>query len=590
MSKSAPFLLFAALAAVLTPSVKAADEFRPPAVPLVVSNPFLSIWSEADHLTDDTTRHWTHHEHSLVSLIRIDGNTYRLMGNDPGTGPALPQVGLQVLPTRSIYDFEGSGVHVTLTFMTPVLPHDLNVLTRPVTYLTWNVRSVDGAAHKVGLYDSTSSELAVNTPDQKVQWSREPMGTLTALRVGTPKQGYFDVSGDDARLDWGYAYAAAPTAQANAAIGFNETLEDAFIEDGVLPAKDDSDMPRAVNDDQPVLAFTFDLGNVGAAPVARHLMIGYDEVYAIKFFGQNLRPYWRRNGATPSDLFQSAERDYSSLTRRCEAFDQSLMADLTKEGGDKYARMGALAYRQCLAGTGIAADSHKQPLLFTKENTSNGDIATVDVIFPMDPELILFSPTLAKASIVPILLYGSSPRWRFPNAPHDLGTYPIARGTDNGGEQMPVEESGNILLICDAIAREDGNANFVSPWWPHLSQWAQYLEQYGNDPEDQLCTDDFMGHLAHNANLSVKAILALAAYADLCRMRGETANADKYQTLAKTFAQHWMQASNDGTHSRLAFDQPNTWSQKYNLVWDKILNLNVFPPSVAQKEIAQYKS
>jgi hypothetical protein len=251
--------------------------------------------------------------------------------------------------------------------------------------------------------------------------------------------------------------------------------------------------------------------------------------------------------------------------------------------------MAALAYRQCLAACGLAADANKQPLLFTKENTSNGDIATVDVIFPMDPIFVLLSPALAKASIVPILSYAASWHWKFPNAPHDLGTYPIARGTDDGGEGMPVEESGNMLILCDAIAKDDGNANFVTPWWPQLTQWAKYLERYGLDPENQLCTDDFMGHLAHNANLSVKAILGLAAYGDLCRMRGDIANADKYSKLAHADSEHWMTAAGEGDHYKLAFDKPHTWSQKYNLVWDRILGLNVFPPEVARKETAYYK-
>jgi hypothetical protein len=349
-------------------------------------------------------------------------------------------------------------------------------------------------------------------------------------------------------------------------------------------------MPRAVNDEQPVMAFVFDLGNVSRAPVTRQVIVAYDEIYAIKYFGQKLRPHWRRNGTTAPEMLQKAARDYSKLAQRCAQFDEQLMADAAKVGGAKYAQMCALAYRQCAAACGLAADANKQPLYFTKENTSNGDIATVDVFFPMDPQWVLLSPALAKATLVPILSYASSSHWRFPNAPHDLGTYPIARGTDDGGEGMPVEESGNMLILCDAVAHDDGNAAFVSPWWPKLTQWALYLEQYGLDPENQLCTDDFMGHLAHNSNLSIKAILGLACYGDLCRMRGDQANAQKYKQLAKADAEHWVKAAAEGDHFRLAFDKPNTWSQKYNLVWDRILDLNVFPPEVAQKEIAHYKT
>ena len=562
---------------------------RPPAVPLVTSDPYLSIWSEADHLTDDVTRHWTHREHPLVSLIRVDGKAYRLMGTTPGAVPAMPQTGLQVTPTRSIYDFDGVGVHVTLTFMTAALPSDLDVLTRPLSYLTWSVNATDGQTHTVSVYDSASSLLAVNTPEQKVEWSREAMGPLTALKVGTVDQTLLSPAGDDTRIDWGYAYVAAPTAPSQAAIGRGDALESGFASAGTLPAQDEANTPRAASENTPTLAFVFALGQVGAAPVSRHLMVAYDELYSIKLAGRNLRPYWRRNGTTPDAMLQAAEKDYPDLVTRCAAFDADLTADLTKVGGARYAQICALAYRQALAATGIAVDSNGKPLMFTKENTSNGDIATSDVLFPSAPVWLFLSPTLAKASAVPILEYAASPQWKFPNSPHDLGTYPNASATGDPGEAMPVEESGNMLLLCDGIAKADGSADFVKPYWPQLTQWARYLEQYGLDPGDQLCTDDFMGHLAHNANLSVKAILALAAYGDLCRMRGDAAGAAKYAKLAKDDAAHWERVADAGDHSLLAFDKPGTWSQKYNMVWDKVLGLNVFPPSVAQKEIAYYK-
>ncbi len=590
--RAAGAALAAAGIAALVPAqaVPARAALRPPSVPLVTSDPFLSIWSDADRLTDTTTRHWTHSPQPLVSLVRIDGRSYRLMGDSPGTVPAFPQTRLTVTPTRSIYDFDNHHVHVTLTFMTAALPHDLEVLSRPLSYLTWQVRSSDGKPHTVSLYDSTSSLLAVNTPDQAVAWKRATAGPLTALRAGTPAQNYFDISGDNARLDWGYAYAAAPAAQSMSAIGASQALLAQFVTTGILPKQDDTRAPRPASDNEPALAFAFNLGTVGPAMTTRHMIVAYDEVYEIKYFGTNLRPYWRRHGDTAEVMLAKAERDYPSLGARCAQFDRSLTADLTQAGGAQYAQMAALSYRQALAGCGLAADAHGQPLLFTKENTSNGDIATVDVIFPMDPMLVLLSPTLAKASLVPIFSYAASSHWRFPNAPHDLGTYPIAKGTDDGGEGMPVEESANMLILADAIAQEDHTASFASQWWPQLSQWAQYLTKYSNDPEDQLCTDDFMGHLAHNANLSVKAIVALAAYGDLCRRRGDISEASHYQMLSRGYARHWMQAAQDGDHYRLAFDKPGTWSQKYNLVWDTILGLHTFPASVAQAETAYYKA
>jgi Domain of unknown function (DUF4965)/Domain of unknown function (DUF5127)/Domain of unknown function (DUF1793) len=510
----------------------------------------------------------------------------------------MRQVGVRVMPTRSIYDFDDEHVHVTLTFLTPALPDNLDVLARPLTYLTWNVRSVDGIAHAVSIYDSTSALLTVNSPEQKVAWARAATDGLTVLSVGTVEQTLLQPAGDDTRIDWGHVYVAASAAHSRGAIGSSESLSDQFINRSDVPDRDDTRMPRAANDQAPGLAFVFHMGWVHTEPVSRHLLIAYDEIYALKFLGRKLRPFWRRDGATPLDLLRSAERDYPDLVRRCEAFDAELMADLTKAGGVQYAQMAALAYRQALAGCGLAADDNKQPLLFAKENSSNGCVATVDVIYPAAPQFLLMGPSYAKALVAAALVYSTSSRWKFPFAPHDVGTYPQANGQVYGGgenstneaDMMPVEESANMILLCAAIARMEGHAGFSAPWWPQLTRWEAYLEKYGEDPENQLCTDDFMGHLAHNANLSVKAILAVAAYGELCRMRGDLASATKYKSLAKEYARHWMKVAADGDHYRIAFDKPNSWSQKYNLVWDKLLGLDIFPPEVATKEIAFYKT
>jgi hypothetical protein len=121
-----------------------------------------------------------------------------------------------------------------------------------------------------------------------------------------------------------------------------------------------------------------------------------------------------------------------------------------------------------------------------------------------------------------------------------------------------------------------------------VTKWAEYLSEKGLDPENQLSTDDFAGHLAHNANLSIKAILALGAYAQLAGMTGHAQDAARYRKTAQEFAGKWAALAAEGDHYKLAFDKPGTWSQKYNLVWDQLLGLNLFPAEIARQEIAFY--
>jgi len=565
-------LAAASLLATLSSSV-AAERLRPPSVPLVACDPYFSIWSSADRLTATNTTHWTGKLHRLASLARIDGTAYRIMGMEPADAPPLPQQHLTVLPTRTVYTFEGAGVALTLTFMTPALPDDLDVLSWPVTYLTYEFRATDGKAHDVTVSLDAAAEIAVNMPDQSVVWSAENIAGLRVLRVGSKDQPVLAKRGDDIRIDWGYFHVAAP---------------------GPATIAEPPASP-VVASASPHGRVTLPIGQVGAKPVSRWLMLAYDDLYSIQYMKQNLRPYWRRNGREAADLLKAAARDYASLRKRCAAFDAELMSDLTRAGGEKYAALCALAYRQCFAAGKFVADANGQPLQFCKENHSNGCISTSDVFYPMAPQFLLFGPTLAKSFLVPFMNYAASPRWRFPFAPHDLGTYPHANGQRYGGgerteeNQMPVEESGNLLILMAAVAQMEGHADFAGLYWKQLEQWAEYLKAKGFDPENQLCTDDFAGHLAHNVNLSAKAICGLGAFGKLCEMRGEKAKAAAYAKLAKEFAARWVKEADDGDHFRLAFDKPGTWSQKYNLIWDRILGLNLFPAEVARKEMAYYR-
>ena len=573
-----------------------AETFRPPSVPLVACDPYFSIWSPADTLTGVNTTHWTGKSQRLTSLVRIDGKSFRLMGTEPAAIPALTQTQLEVLPTRTIYTFEGEGVRLVLTFMTAALPEDIDLLSRPVTYLTYEVTATDGRKHAVETYFDASSELAVNVPEQRVVWSAEKMGAVSALKVGSMDQRVLGQSGDDVRIDWGYFYAAAAKGQNAIMAEVNaKAARENFVATSELPASVASSAAGQSAATSPVSALVFRFGQVGERPVSHWFMLAYDDLYSIQYMKHNLRPYWRRNGWEASDLLKASAKDYESLSRRCEKFDRELMADLTRAGGAKYALMAALAYRQCFAAGKFVADENGQPLQFCKENHSNGCISTSDVFYPMSPQFLLFSPSLAKSFIVPFMNYAGSDRWKFPFAPHDLGTYPKANGQVYGdGErgvnnQMPVEESGNLLCIFGAVAQMDGNANFAGLYWKQLEQWAGYLKEKGFDPENQLCTDDFAGHLAHNVNLSAKAICGLGSFAKLCEMRGESAKADEYFKLARGFALRLAKEAAEGDHLRLAFDRPGTWSQKYNMVWDRILGLNLFPAEVAQREMAFYK-
>lgn len=574
---------------------------RPPAVPLVVNDPYMSVWSMANTLIDEDTKHWTGASHPMCGLIRIDGQTYRFMGANtrfvPVDIPTIEQVSLDIQPTKSTYTFGGGGVLLTVSFLTPALPHKLDWMSRPVTYIELSVQSKDEQTHDVALYIDITGHWVVDNAAQKVVWGRHHLGDRDVLWMGSQEQAMLAKAGDDLRIDWGYLYATS-IQSADGALGPNVDLQTNFAQSGTLPINDSTEMPRHIDSrpPHPALAWAYDFGKVTSTKQEWQIVLAYDDGYSVEYMNRKLRPYWRKDEWTASDLLQASIDEYKTISKTCIDHDRELMDDLCSMGDDTYAYLGALAYRQCLGAHKLVADDDGKMLFFSKENFSNGCMGTVDVTYPSSPFFLLFNPDIMEAMLTFILDYASSSRWKFPFAPHDIGRYPLANGQVYGGgeatehRQMPVEECGNMLIMVTALCQIRDDISYAQGYWDTLTTWADYLLDKGLDPENQLCTDDFAGHLAHNVNLSVKALVGIACYAWLCEQNHMADKASDLRTQVERMVSQWIQMADDGDHYRLTFDKPNTWSQKYNLVWDKILHLNLFPDDVFAKELSYYKT
>lgn len=488
------------------------------------------------------------------------------------------QVSADVQAMQTHYKFVCGPVDLKLTFTAPLFLDNLELISRPVNYLSYAVASNDGKKHEVELYFEASSRWALDVPYQKATIEQFEEGDLCFVRTGSVEQPILKKKGDDVRIDWGYFYMAAQKGKAVSTVGDANTLRQGFT--GVEGTNKSSDTKRDK------LALTYSLGGVKEAD--GYLMLGYDDIYSVQYFGDNLRPYWNRTGnETIVGQFRKAADEYKKLMADCDRFDSKLMADATAVGGKQYAELCALAYRQAIAAHKLVEAPNGDLMFLSKENFSNGSIGTVDITYPSSPMFLYYNTELAKALMNHIFYYSESGRWTKPFAAHDIGTYPQGNGQTYGGD-MPVEESGNMLIVTAAVAAIEGNAAYAERHWETLTTWTDYLVEHGLDPANQLCTDDFAGHFAHNANLSIKAILGIASYGYLAQMSGKAEVAQKYTEQAKKMAQEWVKMADDGDHYRLTFDKPGTWSQKYNLVWDKLMGWNIFPEEVADKEIAYY--
>lgn len=537
-------------------------QLRAPAYPLITVDPYFSVWSPSNKLTESNTVHWTNKPNTISGVATIDGKAFRVIGDYEKDLPAMKQTSCDCTAFSTTYVFEQNGVRLTLIFSTPLLISDLYLISRPVSYLEIKKESTDGKRHDVDFKISVSEEICINlAKSEPVECEALSIGNLNSAKIGSSAQNILNASGDDLRINWGYFY---------------------------LTSKGESFVEYGEGDD-----LTFICAKVSVKPSAL-ITFAYDDISSIEYFKEHLCAYWKKDGSTILDQIALAHKDYASVMKRCNAFATEMFCDAVRAGGEKYAEILELAYRQVIGAHKLVLDTEGEVLFISKECFSNGCAATVDVSYPSTPLFLIYNPELVKGMLRPIYKYSRSKEWTFDFAPHDVGQYPLLNGQVYGNNalhmQMPVEECGNMLIMEAALALSCKSTDFADEHFELLEDWVKYLIDNGKDPENQLCTDDFAGHLAHNCNLSLKAIMGIASLGMLYGMRKNKREENAYISMARKMASDWAKRASNGDGSyRLAFDAPDTFSMKYNIVWDKLFGTEVMSKTVVESELASYK-
>lgn len=539
-------------------------KLRAPAIPLITVDPYFSVWAADSQINHAKTEHWCGKGNSIIGTVNIDGEELLFLGYHRDI-KKMAQVSLDIDALSTTAVFENEKTALTARFMTPLLPDDYRLMTRPVSYMEVSWENKDGKEHEVSINVAVSEELCLDDPREiEVVTEEIKFGDLTAMKMGNSEQKPLNKSGDDVRIDWGYCYLATNSTRAQSRV--TKIFGDVHI-----------NISAPISEGKSLMYY-----------------FAYDDIESIEYFGKPLRSYWNKDGRSIIEAIAEAAEEYDSLKIRCNEFADTLYNDAAAAGGQEYAELLSLAYRQVIAGHKLVLDEKDDILFISKECYSNGCAATVDVSYPSIPMFLLYNPELIKGMMRPIYRFAQSDAWIYDFAPHDVGQYPLVNGQVYANEQedilkwqMPVEECGNMLIMEANVALATGKADFANEHLDLLEKWCAYLIEYGADPGHQLCTDDFAGHLAHNCNLSLKAIMGLQGMSIITKMLGDTDKAAYYRKEAEKMANIWMNTAvnEDGT-TRLAFDQPDTYSMKYNMVWDKVWGSGLFTQEFMDREIA----
>ena len=593
---------------------------RPPATPLIVRGPYVNTWMAADSSAGTWPTFWQGTIKALSGIARIDNTPYVFLGAPGGIGTVgtMTQTNLQITATQSIYTLQAGGITLTLTFLSPIEANDLQRQSIPLSYIMAQVQSNDGGSHNVSLYFDISAEWSHSDTTQQVNWSRNQVahngGSLTSMTFNLVSPTVLSEHND--YPTWGNpVWATASVNGLTTQIGQDTVVRSNAAHNGTLDNSIDSGMPRAISDRWPVAGFNFALGSVGtqaSAPV--QLVLGHVRTPAVSYLGQQLQPLWKNYWSNSDQMLAFFYDDASGALQRANGLDSRIQNDATNAGGAHYAAICALAARQALGAMELVNSPANTPWLTLKEISTDGNFSSVDVLYPSFPILLYLNPELLQYFIDPVLTYMESGKWPQVFCVHDLGSsYPNASGhNDGGGENMPVEESANMLIMAAAYVHYGNQSTvggFAQQHYKILKQWADYLNASNGanpsrpnalDPLLQNQTDDFTGSIAHSTNLALKGIIGIGGMGIIARAAGNSSDAQFYQSTAANLIGQWAQLGQDpsASHLDIAYNESDTasgtgagsYSLKYNSYPDKVLGLNLVPQNVTQEEAAWYKT
>ncbi|KAH9841230.1 DUF1793-domain-containing protein [Teratosphaeria destructans] len=601
------------------------------------------------YLAGEWPTFWQGQVTAWTGFIRVDNVTYAWMGNPDQNKVYANQTAYEYTSTRSIFTFNvGGQVELNATFLSTVTPNDLLRSSLPYSYLETTVSSIDGQEHDVQLYTDISAEWVSGDHSANAQWSygtiaesnesNQPSswcttcttpatpatatvyGTKTAIDGWTsvahtyePEDGYlggFQPSRFDAstttpvkatttphqptnnstggiayhqvyrqqqlnfsetnqQADWGYWYYATDNIAAlTYQSGEDATVRGNFLNNGYLPDTQDTNY-RAIDNDYPVFGFAVNLGSV----VRRRERQRDVPCMWTNYFDNDLAAV---------EYFYN---DYSNGSEIATQLDQQIATDSIAAGGQDYLSITSLSVRQAF-GALEYTNTPSNPYVFLKEISSDGNVQTVDVIFPFHPIAIYLNPTLLSWMLNPLFINQEAGYWPYMYSIHDLGAnFPNATGHNDGNdEQQPLEECGDMIIMTLAYAQRANDDAYLSAHYPILKQWNEYLISEALIPANQISTDDFAGALANQTNLALKGIIGIEAMAQIANRTGHAADGANYTRIAHEYIRLWQTYGiNDNAttpHAELNYGNASSYVLLYNLFADAELGLELVPQSV----------